>query len=181
MPFKTLSASAFAFLLSMGGSAIAASGCYIEIEVPASLECQTSGSKSADFSSGCDLNATKLERVEIACEGRWVNASGSAPSHAKTCASAGLAPTTIDGAVCASGAHRPTSGANAESINYRYGKQGSAGSGGTSIIARTVGGMRNGAGDGDDKRGGYAATFCERSGQSPSLKNVYRAVAFACQ
>jgi hypothetical protein len=178
---QALRAAAFAFSMITAGSAIAASGCYVEVEVPASLECQTSSSKSADFSSGCDLNATKLERIEIACPGKWVNAEGSSPTHSATCAAVGLAPTTIDGAVCASGAHRPTSGMNAESISYRYGQEGSARQGGNAIVSRKIGGMRNGAGDGDDERGGRPATFCERNGQTASLKNVYRAVAFACQ
>ncbi|MCV9964648.1 hypothetical protein OIU34_22410 [Pararhizobium sp. BT-229] len=53
------------------------------------------------------------------------------------CTTAGMTATTIDGARCAASERRPSGGANAGSINYRYGKWGGGGSGGSTVEFRS--------------------------------------------
>lgn len=129
--------SAVAFFVAMQTGAMAAEKCYEETPVPASVTCNASDSKSADFVSGCKSNAATLIKKEITCPAAWVNADGKS-SQASVCTAAGMTSTTIDGSRCAAGERRPSGGANAGSINYRFGKWGSGGgSGGSTVEMRS--------------------------------------------
>jgi hypothetical protein len=181
MHFRSIYIGAL-FVATLAANTAFASGiCYEDVEVPPSLGCASSNSISADFTSGCSYNGPTTERRVVPCAEKWVEAVGNTPTHVNTCSRVGLSPTNINGDICASGTMRPAAGSNAASINYKYGKQGSLGSGGTIVVNRLAGGMRNGAGDGDDARGQKLLAFCERPGQRSSTASVSRVVAFACR
>ncbi len=94
---------------------------------------------SADFVTGCEGGGSTIVRVPVDCpaKGQWVNlyygtndkSVVQPPSHAQICAHFGLSPSSLDGRICASGRHRPTSGDGWQSILYRYGVSGSSGAG----------------------------------------------------
>lgn len=130
------SISVAAFLLAMQTGALAAEKCYEETPVPASVTCDSINSKSADFVSGCKSNAATVLKKEIDCPTAWVNTDGRS-SQASVCSAAGMTSTTIDGTLCAAGERRPSGGANAGNINYRYGTWGGGGSGGSTVELRT--------------------------------------------
>ena len=108
--------------------------CYEE-RVTTGLQCNSSSSNSADFTSGCTFGP-RSETVEVPC-GRWVNVfsetrfreGNPAVTHESACAVHGLKPASHQGKTCASGRRRPTSGSGWQYINYRYGVKG-AGNGG---------------------------------------------------
>jgi hypothetical protein len=103
-------------------ASFAAAQCYDEIEVEDPMACgaQDPNNKSADFTSGCDLGGTKIIKVPRECAAKWVAYGAPNPAsrafatpykalkHSEVCAKAGLLPTTIDGASCASGTYYGT-------------------------------------------------------------------------
>jgi hypothetical protein len=119
---KALIAAAFMALISCS-AASAASKCYDDKWVPATVSCDSTGSKSADFSSGCTSDEGHTEQVEVPCNQKWVNVSPTenSLSQAAFCQAHDMTAADIDGVVCAAGERRPQTGQNASSINYRYG------------------------------------------------------------
>jgi len=137
-----------AFLSLSAYSALATSPeiCYDYVSTPASVSCNNSDSKSADFSLGCSNTPATTKKVEVPCPeteaGRWVNVKAATyrvtingtrsnrptsipgTTHAQVCASVGLKPANLDGNVCAAGERRPMIGGRWEEINYKYGKKG---------------------------------------------------------
>jgi len=135
-----------AFLSLSAYSALATSPeiCYDYVSTPASLSCNDSDTKSADFSLGCTSTPATTKKVEVPCpeeKGRWVNVKADTfrvtingtrfnrpaipgTTHAQVCASVGLKPANLDGNVCAAGERRPMIGGRWEEINYKYGKKG---------------------------------------------------------
>jgi hypothetical protein len=112
--------------LFLAGTANSAEKCHEDKFVPAHQECETSSSRSADFTTGCRFEEDKWIKVEVECpkaQPQWVNAVSSM-SHAGTCAAHGLKPTEISGNICASQYRRPNYGLGWESIVYGSGKKG---------------------------------------------------------
>lgn len=91
--------------------------------------------RSADFTAGpsCTYQPAGWVMVEreVECppsprEKRWVNVSDShADTHASVCQRAGMRPTSIEGAVCASGRNIPRTGDGWEQISYIHGNRSS--------------------------------------------------------
>src|SRR5690606_19700234 len=116
---KTIFAAAALTLVSAAAHAACTELAYSE---PV-LDCQNLGkSGSADFAASCAYVQAPPVEVEVECPGMWVNLLNERETHAAACSRVGLAPSSINGAVCASGNRQPTSGTGYDSINYRYGK-----------------------------------------------------------
>lgn len=129
--FTALTIASAISVLSFAGVAHAA--CYQDVSVNAKLECSSSSSKSADFTSGCKWVPAHIEKQEIACPvGKWVNVaaetrvstSGKAVTQAQVCATVGMVPYSINGKMCASGERPARQGNGWEAIVYKYGLKG---------------------------------------------------------
>ncbi|MCZ7860787.1 hypothetical protein O9X98_05160 [Agrobacterium salinitolerans] len=177
---KTAVVSTTLFLAIQSG-ALAAEKCYEDVPVPASVNCNGSTSKSADFASGCKYTPATVEKKEIECPVSlsWVNADGKT-SQSATCAAAGLKPGSLDGQVCAAGERRPSEGLGASSINYRFGKWGSGGGkGGTTaqFYSRTTT-----TGNRDDRVTKTISNYyCWSSGNKRDYDSTDIAVAYVCE
>ncbi|MDW9481189.1 hypothetical protein GOB57_21320 [Sinorhizobium meliloti] len=176
----TISSAAFAALfLASYGSSQAATKCYEDIPVPASLQCADNGSKSADFTTGCTYVPQSVQKKEIECPAtaRWVNANGK-DSQAQVCSAAGLKSANIDGQICAAGEKRPSSGVNYQGINYRFGKWGGGGGEGGTIVERK---KRRTSRIGDDKPATYETNYyCWKSSGTRDYDGTDIAVAYVC-
>nr|WP_250808532.1 hypothetical protein [Neorhizobium tomejilense] len=137
-------------LLTLLGTAHAAGKCYEDVFVEAKLACDDNGSKSADFTSGCQIVPAHTEKSEIACPvGQWVNvtaetrvsSSGKVVTPSQVCATAGMVPYNIGGKICASGERPARAGNGWESIVYKYGLKGggNGGDGGDKLEAVIAG------------------------------------------
>jgi hypothetical protein len=89
------------------------------------------------------------------------------PTHAEVCANAGMRPSSHEGAICASGRQRPTSGDGWSSINYVYGTEGGSRGGGSRFTIDWAKAAR--------KDGGYCHTGSYKEFEK------YMAVAFFCE
>jgi hypothetical protein len=175
--------AAFALAAVAAASAQAAStACSDTSYTPATLKCDTDGSKSADFATGCHEEEPQVVTTPVPCPDQWVNVPAGTPyaSQAEVCATKGLQPTRIDGAKCASGEHRPSSGQGVESINYRYGTWGGAEGGGS--VAQLVDYTTNYC----DHNSGLCSTthvqalYCWDSGDKRDDDSTDKLVAYAC-
>lgn len=171
----SLIASAVLFV-AMQSSAYAAEKCYEETVVPASSSCAKNGSKSADFSSGCQYSPQTIEKKVVSCPATWVNADGQT-SQAKACAAEGLKPADFDGQRCASGEWRPISGENYQNINYRYGKYGSGGGKGGSTAQLVTRTWTSGSGQEET----YIVYYCWNPRDTRDNDGTDLAVAYACK
>nr|WP_250807184.1 hypothetical protein [Neorhizobium tomejilense] len=167
--------------IGLSVAAQAAEKCYEEIPIPTSLLCADSNSRSADFSSGCEVTPATTEKKEIDCPATWVNISGDVESHATTCARVGLRPTDIDGAKCAAGERRPTTGGNFNGISYKFGRWGGSTQGGSIIqfLSRTV--TSGFCRDCDRKTTTYTYNYCWNPGNKRDNDSTDIVVAYACK
>lgn len=119
--------------LFYAGAVQSAEKCYEDVYVPASFECATTNSKSADFTNGCKPVSAHYEKKEIECPtARWVNViadtrvrlDGTPVTHSQMCAKYGMKPAVSEGKICASGERPARQGNGWESIIYKYGTKG---------------------------------------------------------
>lgn len=177
--FKSFLAIAASGFFSLAASAYAADKCYEDVPVPATWNCGTTASKSADFTTGCKLEPARVDQKEVECPGQWVNVTAPWASQAVICSRAGLSPAKIDGAICASGFARPTSGTGYNRINYQFGTKGSAGVGGTKMKQQEMVGWEGGSDNGYEYHTYYY--YCWGAGRNNDYSEGDVAVAMACK
>lgn len=165
-------------LVAMQTGAMAAEKCYEETPVPASVNCYAKDSKSADFAMSCKHSDATVTKKEVDCPASWVNANGK-QSQAQVCSAAGMKSSNIEGKVCAAGERRPSNGTNAASISYRFGRWGSGGGQGGSIVEKK---SKRTSRIGDDNPTKFETYyFCWNSGDKRDNDNTDIAVAYACE
>lgn len=99
--------------------------CHAYEHVPASFKCDTPTGGAAnrfdDFSmASCRHIPAHTVPKEIPCP-TWQTPPNATYSAAATCGLHQQVPSSVDGQSCASGERRPSVGAGASGINYRYG------------------------------------------------------------
>mgnify|MGYP007127516628 CR=1 FL=1 len=149
-------AAAMPLTLLIGATDAAATTCFEYVDIPESMDCNSNGSNSADFTTSCKHIAATQEIVPVECPFRWVNTDGK-KTHDEVCRSVGLNTASASGQICSSGENRAP-----DTYNFIFGKWGGVTSGGVSTTSRND------------------HYYCWHSGQKKDYDSTDIVIAYAC-